>query len=86
MEAWLRFAKREKVKLVISGASEGWLIADQLAAAGVPVIVDPLVYGPGGFDQMQARAENPALLAEAGVKTQGDGLPTFMGCCRACIL
>jgi imidazolonepropionase-like amidohydrolase len=68
MEAWLRFADREGVKLIISGASEGWLIAEQLAQAKVPVIVDPLVYGPGGFDQMQARAENPALLAEAGVR------------------
>lgn len=68
IEALLRWAAQEKVKVVITGAAEGWRVADALAAAKVPVIVDPLTYGPGGFDQLQARPDNPALLARAGVE------------------
>ena len=30
------------------------------------MIVDPLVYGPGSFDQLHARPDNAALLHEAG--------------------
>ncbi|TNE83939.1 MAG: imidazolonepropionase [Deltaproteobacteria bacterium] len=67
IEAVLRFAKEEGILVVISGAAEGWLLADALAEANVPVILDPLVYGSGGFDQMHARADNAALLHEAGV-------------------
>ena len=33
----------------------------------VAVVVDPMVYGPGGFDQINARSYNPELLAKAGV-------------------
>jgi imidazolonepropionase-like amidohydrolase len=68
IEAVLRFAASERVRVVINGAAEGWMVADQLAAAGVGVIVDPLVYGAGGFDQRGARADNAALLVAAGVK------------------
>lgn len=67
IEAVLRFAEEEGVRVVIAGAAEGWLLADALAAAGVPVIVDPLVYGPGGFTQMHARSDNAAMLVAAGV-------------------
>jgi imidazolonepropionase-like amidohydrolase len=67
LEALLRWSKDEGVRVVIDGAAEGWLVAGPLAAAKVPVIVDPLVYGPGGFDQLRGRADNAALLAAAGV-------------------
>ena len=43
------------------------MVAKALAARKVPVIVDPLLYGPGGFDQLRARPDNAALLAAAGV-------------------
>ena len=29
-----------RLELVLAGASEGWLVADEIAAAGVPVIAD----------------------------------------------
>ncbi|MCB9759820.1 MAG: amidohydrolase family protein [Alphaproteobacteria bacterium] len=67
IEAVLRFARDQRVRVVIRGAAEGWLVADQLAEAEVPVILDPLVYGPGSFDQIHGRADNPALLHAAGV-------------------
>jgi imidazolonepropionase-like amidohydrolase len=67
IEAVLRLAEAQDVRVVIDGGAEAWKVADLLAAAGVPVIVDPLVYGAGSFDQVHGRPENPALLAEAGV-------------------
>lgn len=67
IEALLRLRQAFGIRLVIQGAAEGWLLAKPLAAADVAVIVDPYVYGPGGFGQIQGRADNAALLAEAGV-------------------
>ncbi|MBX2803775.1 MAG: amidohydrolase family protein [Myxococcales bacterium] len=67
IEALLRLQRDTGMRLVIAGAAEGWRVADALAAASVPVIIDPLVYGPGGFDQRAGRADNGALLMEAGV-------------------
>ncbi len=68
LEALIRFAAEEKVRIVIDGGAEGWLVAAQLAAAQIPVIVEPYVVGPGSFDQIHARPDNPALLAAAGVE------------------
>jgi len=62
------FAADERVEVVLFGAAEGWLVADALADAGIPVFVNPLTYGPGSFDQVHARADNAALLVEAGVQ------------------
>jgi len=68
IEALVRFAAEEKVRIVLFGGAEAWMVGDALAAAEVPVVVDPYVYGPGSFDEVHARADNPALLAAAGVK------------------
>jgi len=67
IEALLRFAKEQDVRLVISGGAEAWRHAQALAQAEIPVIVDPLVYGPGGFDQIGGRPDNAHLLHQAGV-------------------
>lgn len=63
----LGWAAEQKVRLVVSGGAEAWQVADVLAERGIPVIVDPLLYGPGSFDQLGARPDNAALLAAAGV-------------------
>lgn len=67
VEAVLRFADDAKVRVVIRGGAEAHLVAAQLARAGVGVIVDPYVYGPGGYDQVHGRRDNAALLRRAGV-------------------
>jgi len=67
IEALLRLASEQNIRLVIAGGAEAWLLADELSAARVAVIVNPLVYGPGSFDQIEARADNAALLDAAGV-------------------
>lgn len=68
IEAVLRLAEAERVRVVVFGGAEAWMIADRLAAAGVAVVLDPLVYGPGSFDQLRGRADNAALLDKAGVE------------------
>lgn len=67
IEAVLRFAAEERVFIVISGGAEAWMVADRIAAARVPVIVDPFGDGPGGFDAVHAREDNAAILHRAGV-------------------
>ncbi|MGH7613385.1 MAG: amidohydrolase family protein [Gemmatimonadales bacterium] len=63
----LRFAREFKLRLVLAGAQEGWEIAAELAAAGVPVLVEPLNNIPS-YDAMGVRYENAARLVRAGVK------------------
>jgi hypothetical protein len=63
----ISFAHRQGMKPVIYGGSEGWRVAKELAAAQVPVILNPLRDLPYGFDQLGARLDNAALLQRAGV-------------------
>jgi imidazolonepropionase-like amidohydrolase len=68
IEAVLRIADDYGLDLVISGGSEAWIVADRIAAAGVPVILKPLNNSPAGFDRLGARFDNAALLHRAGVQ------------------
>ena len=63
----LKFAENYGLKAIISGGTEAWMVAQQLAAANVPVLLDPLVNLPGNFDKLGARLDNAALLEAAGV-------------------
>ena len=72
----VRFARARGMKPVIMGGAEAWVVARELAEAGVPVILDPLVNLPNDFDQLGARFDNAKLLHEAGVRiafSQDDG-------------
>lgn len=55
------------LKLVLVGATEGWLVARDIAAARVPVVVSPLTDLPGSFDQLGATQSNAGRLKSAGV-------------------
>ena len=68
IEALIRFATAEDVELIIGGGAEAWMHADALAAARIPVLVNPLGQDPGSFDKLQARHDGVALLSEAGVQ------------------
>ncbi|HEU4774037.1 MAG TPA: amidohydrolase family protein [Lysobacter sp.] len=63
----LRWSARHKVRIAIAGGAEAWKLAPQLAAAKVPVFVNPLDNLPSGFDQIGATLENAGRLAAAGV-------------------
>jgi imidazolonepropionase-like amidohydrolase len=68
VQGLLRFAREQKVRLVLTGCEEGWLVARELAAAHVPVIVSALPDLPRAFEALGARLDNAALLAAAGVQ------------------
>ncbi|MCA9553891.1 MAG: amidohydrolase family protein, partial [Myxococcales bacterium] len=66
--AVLKLAKEEGLDIAILGGADAWLVADALARAKVPVIVNPLADLPSSFESRYARADNAALLAQAGVQ------------------
>ena len=63
----IRLAADYALKVVIIGGVEAWMAADALAAAKIPVILDPQANLPGNFDELGARLDNAALLHKAGV-------------------
>lgn len=63
----LALAEAFGIDLVLHGASEAWMVAEPLAAAGVPVILDVLDNLPLNYDRLGARLDNAALLYAAGV-------------------
>jgi imidazolonepropionase-like amidohydrolase len=65
----LAFVRRENLpRVVVVGGAEAWRVARELAAAKVPVVLDPLENLPGGFDSVGATLENAARLQAAGVR------------------
>lgn len=67
--------KREvpALKLVLVGVSEGWTVAPQIAAAGVPVLASALADLPASFEQLAATQSNIGRMQKAGV-TVGIGM------------
>jgi len=57
-----------KLDLVIAGATEGWMVAKQLAASKIPVIANALNDLPAQFEQLAATQSNVGRMAAAGVK------------------
>lgn len=57
-----------QLKLVLVGVTEGWLVAKEIAAAGVPVLATPLNDLPASFEQLAATQSNVGRMAAAGVK------------------
>ncbi len=75
--------------MVLVGVAEGWLVADRIAAAGVPVISAALRDLPVSFEQLAAMQSNVGRMLDAGVTvaiggydSSGDhprGLPQMAG-------
>ena len=63
----LRLAREFRLKLILSGAEEGWQVADEIAAMKVPVLLNPTSNIPSSFDQIGATLRNAAILKAAGV-------------------
>jgi imidazolonepropionase-like amidohydrolase len=62
----LKLAREYNLKLMLSGAAEGWMVAREIAAATIPVILDPMRNLPG-FESLGITLENAARLNAAGV-------------------
>ena len=53
---------------IFTGVAEGWRVADQIAGAGIPCLVGPVLSVPArASDRYDKAYANPALLREAGV-------------------
>jgi imidazolonepropionase-like amidohydrolase len=65
--AALRIADEFGIRLIVSGASEGWMVAEELARAEVPVVAKVLANLPTSFERLGARFDNVALMRRAGV-------------------
>ena len=64
--AWI---KAKKIKAVLTGVSEGWRVADSIAAAGIPVITGPVLAMPTrDTDKYDQAYKNAGILQKAGVK------------------
>ncbi len=63
----LRLAGEFGYDLVIDHGTEGYLIADKIAAAGVPVVTGPLITARSKVELRNRTMANPGLLAAAGV-------------------
>lgn len=61
--------KREfpSLKIVLVGATEGWLVAKQIAQAGIPVIASAVNDLPASFEQIAATQSNVGRMRAAGV-------------------
>lgn len=59
---------RPQLRIALYGATEAWRVADELAAAGIAVLVHPLANLPRDFNKIGATMENASRLQDAGVK------------------
>lgn len=67
-EALKWVADNPDVNFIFTSVSEGWRVADEIAAANVPVIVGPVLRLPSrGYDHYLRPYENAGLLHKAGV-------------------
>ncbi len=68
IEVLIRLAAEYNIRAIVKGGTEAWMIADQLAAAEIPVLMGPTANLPSSFDRINARRDAAGLLIEAGVK------------------
>ncbi|MES2045136.1 MAG: amidohydrolase family protein [Pseudomonadota bacterium] len=69
----LAFAKAQHLRLIIEGAAEGWRVADEIAAAKVPVVLTPIKNVPASFEMLGATLGNATKLRAAGVLIAFEG-------------
>ncbi|MCJ7420338.1 amidohydrolase family protein [Sphingomicrobium astaxanthinifaciens] len=75
----LRLAQEYRgLDLILMGAAEGHLVADRIAAAGVPVIVEPTQNRPGSFEALAATQSNAGRMVAAGVEVAAAQINDFL--------
>jgi imidazolonepropionase-like amidohydrolase len=67
IRAALAIAAERRLRIAILGGTEAWRIATELAAARVPVVLDPTDNLPGDLEAIDVRDDNATVLARAGV-------------------
>jgi len=73
----LAYTQANKLKLIVAGGGEAWMVAKELAAAHVPVVIDNDLNLPASFSDLGATLKGAARLDAAGVvvafQPQNDG-------------
>lgn len=64
----IRLKNEYRLQVIVVGGTEAWRVGSALAAANIPVILDPMDNLPSQFEDLGATLENAARLREAGVK------------------
>ncbi|MCP9199840.1 amidohydrolase family protein [Gramella sp. GC03-9] len=65
----LEWVEETGVRAILTGVEEGFRVADEIAEAGIPVIVGPTLSTPArDYDRYDRPYTNPSDLMEAGVK------------------
>lgn len=68
IEVIISLTREFGIHAIIEGAAEAWMLAAELAAANISVIIDGTANLPGDFDAVNARLESGGILAAAGVR------------------
>ncbi|MEZ5989698.1 MAG: amidohydrolase family protein [Planctomycetota bacterium] len=75
----LRLTREFSLRTVLDAATEGYLVRDVVAAAGVPVIASPAMLRLSGLERFNASLEGAALLVEKGVRVAiGSGFEGYV--------
>ena len=64
----IRIAEEFNLDLTLEHATEGYKIADILAAKGIPVTAGPILFSRVKYELKNLTPKNPGLMAKAGVK------------------
>ncbi len=75
----IAMAREFDLKIIIHGADQAWMMADELAAANIPVILNPETNLPYGFEQLGATFKAAARLEAAGVMVAFSGAGMQLG-------
>jgi imidazolonepropionase-like amidohydrolase len=73
----LALGREENVHIILEDAQEAWLVAEEIAAAKIPVLLDPQDDLPRSFELLGARLDNAARLQRAGVTIAIKGSRNF---------
>lgn len=63
----LKLAREYRLRIILAGAEEGWMVASDIARARVPVLLNPTANLPSSFEARGSTMENAARLHAAGV-------------------
>ena len=68
IEILISLVEDNGLRAIISGGTEAWMLADELADANISVIMNVTYNLPGNFDRLNARRGAANILAAAGVR------------------
>jgi imidazolonepropionase-like amidohydrolase len=63
----LRLADEFKLKIILDGATDAYMVVDEIKRRGIPVILENIMRGVGSIEDAGFSNSNPAILAKAGI-------------------